>query len=138
MKRNAWNTGWWRSPARPSYDKAFIPLGTKKATKRQHPEETGHQTTQRGNQSQKSVNVRDNGSHRKSSEHQLLAKSKLPATYVTLGDDEVYSILFPGRGEWESVYKQPDWARVHRELACVGVILRILHGCVCSIEVRCI
>lgn len=67
-----------------------------------------------------------------------MAKSKLPATYVTLGDDEVYSILFPGRGEWESVYKQPDWARVHRELACVGVILRILHGCVCSIEVRCI
>lgn len=50
----------------------------------------------------------------------------------------MYSILFPGRGEWESVYKRPDWTRVHRELACVGVTLRILHGCVCSIEVRCV
>lgn len=33
-----------------------------------------------------------------------------------------------GRGERESVYEQPDWARVHRELARVGVTLRILHG----------
>ena len=24
-------------------------------------------------------------------------------------DDEVYSMLFPGRGERESVYEQPDW-----------------------------
>lgn len=37
-------------------------------------------------------------------------------------------MLFPGRGERESVYEQPDWARVHRELARVGVTLRILHG----------
>ena len=37
---------------------------------------------------------------------------------------EVYALLFPGRGERESVYEQPDWARVHRELARVGVTLR--------------
>ena len=35
-------------------------------------------------------------------------------------DGEVYALLFPGRGERESVYEQPDWARVHRELARVG------------------
>lgn len=46
----------------------------------------------------------------------------------TKPDDEVYSMLFPGRGERESVYEQPDWARVHRELARVGVTLRIPHG----------
>lgn len=43
-------------------------------------------------------------------------------------DGEAYALLFPGRGERESVYEQPDWARVHRELARVGVTLRILHG----------
>lgn len=43
-------------------------------------------------------------------------------------DGEVYSILFPGRGERESVYEQPDWAGIHRELARIGVTLRILHG----------
>ena len=43
-------------------------------------------------------------------------------------DDEVYALLFPGRGEREGVYERPDWARVHRELARVGVTLRILHG----------
>ncbi|NMM93811.1 integrase [Bifidobacterium sp. DSM 109957] len=43
-------------------------------------------------------------------------------------DDEVYALLFPGRGGHESVYEQPDWAGVHRELARVGVTLRILHG----------
>ncbi len=43
-------------------------------------------------------------------------------------DGEVYSMPFPGRGERESVYEQPDWAGIHRELARVGVTLRILHG----------
>lgn len=42
--------------------------------------------------------------------------------------DEVYALLFPGRGEREGVYGRPDWAGVHRELARVGVTLRILHG----------
>lgn len=46
----------------------------------------------------------------------------------TKPDGEVYSMLFPGRGERESVYGQPDWAGIHRELARVGVTLRILHG----------
>ena len=26
------------------------------------------------------------------------------------------------------MYEQPDWGKVHRELARVGVTLRILHG----------
>ena len=43
-------------------------------------------------------------------------------------DGEVYALLFPGRGERESVYERPDWAKVHRELARVGVTLGILHG----------
>ena len=43
-------------------------------------------------------------------------------------DDEVYALLFPGRGERESVYARPDWARVHRESARVGVTLGIPHG----------
>ncbi len=40
----------------------------------------------------------------------------------------VYSRLFPGRGEHESVHAQPDWERVHRELAKVGVTLKLLHS----------
>ena len=40
---------------------------------------------------------------------------------------EVYALLFPGRGEHVSVFTEPDWARVHRELARVGVTLRLLH-----------
>lgn len=43
-------------------------------------------------------------------------------------DDEVYALLFPGRGEREGVYGRPDWAGVRRELARVGVTLGILHG----------
>jgi transposase len=36
--------------------------------------------------------------------------------------------LFPGRGEHESVFAEPDWDRVHREMARVGVTLKLLHG----------
>lgn len=43
-------------------------------------------------------------------------------------DDEVYALLFPGRGEQESVYEQPDWADVHRQLGRVGVTLKLLHA----------
>ncbi|KFI53721.1 hypothetical protein BBIA_1319, partial [Bifidobacterium biavatii DSM 23969] len=43
-------------------------------------------------------------------------------------DDEVYALLFPGRNEHESAYRQPDWPAVHRELARVGVTLRLLHA----------
>lgn len=41
---------------------------------------------------------------------------------------EVYSMVFPGRGEHESVYAQPDFEQVHKELARVGVTLKLLHG----------
>ncbi|AMS05920.1 IS21 family transposase [Acidipropionibacterium acidipropionici] len=43
-------------------------------------------------------------------------------------DGEVYALLFPGRGEHVSVFVQPDWAEVHRQLARVGVTLKLLHG----------
>ena len=45
-----------------------------------------------------------------------------------LPDGQVYSRLFPGRGEHESVFAQPDWEQVHRELARVGVTLKLLHS----------
>lgn len=45
----------------------------------------------------------------------------------TKPDDEVYSMMFPDRDEWGSVYERSDWPKVHRELARVGVTLRILH-----------
>ena len=41
---------------------------------------------------------------------------------------EVYALLFPGRGEHESVFEEPDWEQVHKELARVGVTLKLLHG----------
>ncbi|MGB3374638.1 MAG: IS21 family transposase [Microbacterium sp.] len=50
------------------------------------------------------------------------------AAVADLDDAEVYSRLFPGRGEHESVHAQPDWDRVHKELAKVGVTLKLLHG----------
>lgn len=43
-------------------------------------------------------------------------------------ENEVYGLLFPGRGEHMSVYAQPDWDVVHKELARVGVTLKLLHG----------
>lgn len=43
-------------------------------------------------------------------------------------DADVYARLFPGRGQHESVYAQPDWSEVHRELARVGVTLKLLHS----------
>lgn len=43
-------------------------------------------------------------------------------------DAELYALLFPGRGDHESVFVQPDWEAVHKELAKVGVTLKLLHG----------
>ena len=45
-----------------------------------------------------------------------------------LDDAEVYARLFPGRGEHDSVHAQPDWDKLHKELAKVGVTLKLLHG----------
>ncbi|EXF23881.1 integrase [Nesterenkonia sp. AN1] len=42
-------------------------------------------------------------------------------------DAEVYALLFPGRGEHQSVFVQPDWDQVHRQLAKIGVTLKLLH-----------
>ncbi|AQP50743.1 IS21 family transposase [Tessaracoccus flavescens] len=43
-------------------------------------------------------------------------------------NDEVYRLLFPGRGEHDTVFASPDWDQVHREMARVGVTLKLLHG----------
>jgi len=45
-----------------------------------------------------------------------------------LSEGKVYGLLFPGRGEHQSVFAQPDWEGVHREMAKVGVTLKLLHG----------
>lgn len=45
-----------------------------------------------------------------------------------LDEQDVYARLFPGRGEHVSVHAQPDWEQVHKELARVGVTLKLLHG----------
>ncbi|AMA00110.1 IS21 family transposase [Corynebacterium glutamicum] len=45
-----------------------------------------------------------------------------------MDDADVYALLFPGRGEHRSIFIQPDWAQVHKELAKVGVTLKLLHG----------
>lgn len=40
----------------------------------------------------------------------------------------VYERLFPDVGLRQSVYVQPDWAAIHKELARVGVTLKLLHA----------
>lgn len=44
-----------------------------------------------------------------------------------LPEYEVYERLFPGRADHRSVYAQPDWDTMHKELARVGVTLKLLH-----------
>jgi transposase len=59
------------------------------------------------------------------------AADRLGADWDDLRDRpeaEVYALLFPGRGEHQSVFVQPDWAEVHRQLARVGMTLKLLHG----------
>lgn len=43
-------------------------------------------------------------------------------------EHDLYELLFPGRGERQSVYAQPDWLVVHKELARAGVTLKLLHS----------
>jgi len=45
-----------------------------------------------------------------------------------LPEHEVYELVFPGRSEHRSVYAQPNWDTVHKELARVGVTLKLLHS----------
>lgn len=47
---------------------------------------------------------------------------------ASLDDAEVYARVFPGRGVHEPVFVLPDWERVHKELARVGVTLKLLHA----------
>ena len=44
-----------------------------------------------------------------------------------MSDAEVYAALFPEKVRDRDVYPDPDWGRVHRELARVGVTLKRLH-----------
>ena len=44
-----------------------------------------------------------------------------------MSDAEAYALLFPERVHEGPVYRDPDWDRVHRELARVGVTLKRLH-----------
>lgn len=50
------------------------------------------------------------------------------AVAAGMTDSEVYERLFPGVGERQSAYQQPDWPVLHRELARVGVTLKLLHA----------
>ena len=45
-----------------------------------------------------------------------------------LPEHEVYELVFPDRSEHRSVYAQPDWDVMHKELARVGVTLKLLHS----------
>lgn len=71
------------------------------------------------------------GMSRRSVDEVIAAADHKGITYddvAALSDAAVYARLFPGRGEHHSVYVQPDWDEVHRELARVGVTLKLLHG----------
>ena len=45
-----------------------------------------------------------------------------------MSEEAAYALLFPGRGDAGPVRADPDWARVHRELARTGVTLKLLHA----------
>ncbi|QIM16042.1 IS21 family transposase [Leucobacter insecticola] len=49
-------------------------------------------------------------------------------TAAGMTESDVYERLFPGRGQHESVYTQPEWGSLHKELAKVGVTLKLLHA----------
>src|SRR5699024_7835212 len=71
------------------------------------------------------------GMSRHSVDAVIAAADALGVSYddvAAVPNGEVYARLFPGRGEHHSVYAQPDWDEVHRELAKVGVTLKLSHG----------
>ena len=71
------------------------------------------------------------GMFRRSVDEVIAAADREHLTYEDVAevpDADVYARLFPGRGEHDSVYAAPDWDEVHRELAKVGVTLKLLHG----------
>ena len=73
---------------------------------------------------------------KKSQKEVLEAAAGLGITYADvadLPDDEVYRLLFPDRNNHVSVFEEPDWDYVHRELARVGVTLRLLHSEYCDV-----
>src|SRR5690625_4001559 len=45
-----------------------------------------------------------------------------------LSEAKVYQVVFPYRGAHQSVYAQTDWDTVPKELARVGVTLKLLHS----------
>lgn len=45
-----------------------------------------------------------------------------------MSDAEVYARLFPDKVRDRDVYPDPDWERIHRELARTGVTLKGLHA----------
>lgn len=45
-----------------------------------------------------------------------------------MSEEADYALLFPGRGDAGPAYADPDWTRVHRELAKTGVTLKLLHA----------
>lgn len=45
-----------------------------------------------------------------------------------MSEETAYALLFPGRGDAGPMHADPDWARVHRELAKTGVTLKILRA----------
>lgn len=48
------------------------------------------------------------------------------AQTAEMPDDEVYRLFYPGRHLRESPFEEPDWDYVHKEMAKVGVNLRLL------------
>ena len=68
---------------------------------------------------------------KKSQKEVMGAAAALGIAYVDvidMTDDEVYALLFPDRNNHESIFEEPDWDYVLKELARVGVTLRLLHS----------
>ena len=49
------------------------------------------------------------------------------ADVANMPEDEVYRLFYPDRHVRESAFDEPDWDYVHKEMAKVGVNLRLLH-----------